>query len=280
MFKRLNWIVAVMLILAPAGLQAAFEYETILKADIDGTILDVAADPGADLVFLLTSEAVLIYSTKDKAALDRIPLDERFDRIAYQPDDRLVLTAANPARINIVQFSRIYAIDLTGRAVKGPKDAGVTLVVFDDYQCPYCARLEGFTHQLLELYPDDLNYAIKHFPLSSHPLAHQGAAAALAAGNQGKFWEFHSLLLENHDQLSEEKITEIATGLNLDMEKFNRDRASERVRKIIAEDVANGRQVGVTGTPSVFLNGKRIEGRKIGNLPALISRELEKKAKP
>lgn len=280
MFKYMTWIVAVMLILAPAGLQAAFEYEAILKADIDGTILDVAADPDAELVFLLTPEAVLIYSTKETTVLGRIPLDERFDRIAFQPDDRLVLTAANPSRINIVQFSRIYAIDLTGRAVKGPKDAGVTLVVFDDYQCPYCARLERFTHQLMDIYPDDLNYAIKHFPLSSHPLANQGAAAALAAGNQGKFWEFHGLLLENHDQLSAEKITEIATGLNLDMEKFNRDRASEQIQKIIAEDVANGRQAGVTGTPSVFLNGKRIQNRQIGNLPALISRELEKKAKP
>lgn len=280
MFKHMKWLVAVMLVLAPAGLQAAFEYESLLKADIDGTVLDVAADPDAELVFLLTPEAVLIYSTDDKAVLDRIPLDGRFDRIAYQPDDRLVLTAANPARINIVRFSRIYAIDLTGRAVKGPKDAGATLVVFDDYQCPYCARLERFAHQLLDIYPDDLNYAIKHFPLSSHPLANQGAAASLAAGNQGKFWEFHGLLLENHDQLSEEKITEIATGLNLDMEKFNRDRASEQIQKIIAEDVANGRQVGVTGTPSVFLNGKRIQNRQIGNLPALISRELEKKAKP
>ena len=130
------------------------------------------------------------------------------------------------------------------------------------------------------MYPDDLNYAIKHFPLSSHPLAHPGAAAALAAGNQGKFWEFHSQLLDNHDQLSEEKITEIAAALNLDMEQFNRDRASEQVRKIIAEDVANGRKVGVTGTPSVFLNGKRIENRKIGNLPALIQKERQKKAKP
>jgi len=130
------------------------------------------------------------------------------------------------------------------------------------------------------MYSEDLNYAIKHFPLSSHPLASQGAAAALAAGKQGKFWEFHSQLLDNHDQVSEEKITEIVAGLNLDMEKFNRDRASEQVRKIIAEDVANGRQVGVTGTPSVFLNGKRIENRKIGNLPVLIQQELQKKAKP
>lgn len=134
MFKHVKWIVAVMLILAPAGSQAAFEYESLLKADVKGTILDVAADPDAALIFLLTPEAVLIYSTEDQSVLDRISLDERFDRIAYQSDDRLVLAAANPARVNIVQFSRIFTIDLTGRAVKGPKDAGVTLVVFDDYQ--------------------------------------------------------------------------------------------------------------------------------------------------
>ena len=134
MFKRVKWILAVMLILVPAGLQAAFEYESLLKIDVNGTILDVAADPDAALIFLLTPEAVLIYSTEDQSVLDRISLDERFDRIAYQPDDRLVLAAANPARVNIVQFSRIYTIDLTDRAVKGPKDAGVTLVVFDDYQ--------------------------------------------------------------------------------------------------------------------------------------------------
>lgn len=280
MFKHVKWLVAVMLILAPNGLQAAFEYESVLKADVGGTILDVTTDPASELAFFLTPEAVLIYSTEDKAVLDRIPLDERFDRIAYQSDDRLILTAADPARINIVRFSRIYDIDLTGRAVKGPKDAGVTLVVFDDYQCPYCARLERFVKQLLDTYPDDLNYVIKHFPLSSHPLAKQGAEAALAAGNQGKFWELHSRLLENHNTLTEEKITELAAGLNLDMEKFNRDRTSEQVQKIIAEDIANGRKVGVTGTPSVFMNGKRIENRQIGNLPVLILRELEKKAKP
>ena len=77
---------------------------------------------------------MLIYSTTDQAVLDRIPVEKQFDRIAYQDPDRLVLTAAEPSRINIIRFSRIYDIDLSGRAVKGPRDAKVTLVVFDDYQ--------------------------------------------------------------------------------------------------------------------------------------------------
>jgi protein-disulfide isomerase len=127
---------------------------------------------------------------------------------------------------------------------------------------------------LLDQFPNDLNYVIKHFPLSNHPFAHQGAMAALAAGKQGKFWEFHSQLLENHNQLNDEKIVEIAAGLQLDMEQFNRDRNSASVRELIEADIENGRKVGVRGTPSLFMNGKRIKNP--GALPALIRRELAK----
>jgi hypothetical protein len=129
---KLAVILAVILI--PAVLHAAFAVENILKADIGGPILDVTTNPAQDMVFVLTPGAVLIYSTDDRAVLDRIALDEPFDRIAYQNEDRLVLTAADPSRISVIRFSRIYDIDLSGRAVKGPRDAKVTLVVFDDYQ--------------------------------------------------------------------------------------------------------------------------------------------------
>ena len=134
MFKNVKWIVAAMLLLLPSGLQAAFEYESVLKAVIDGPVLDVATNPEEDLVFVLTPGRILIYSTEEQVVLDRIPVDKGFDRIAYQADDRLVLTASTPSRIHIVRFSRVYDIDLKGRAVKGPPDAGATLVVFDDYQ--------------------------------------------------------------------------------------------------------------------------------------------------
>ena len=138
--------------------------------------------------------------------------------------------------------------------------------------------MERFIQQLLEQFPNDLNYVIKHFPLSRHQLADDGALAALAAGNQGKFWEFHSQLLEHHDSLDEDKILEIAVQLGLDMEKFGQDRVSADLQRIVQEDVANGRQIGVRGTPTVFLNGKRIKNP--GALPELIRQELEKKADP
>ena len=125
---------------------------------------------------------------------------------------------------------------------------------------------------MLDQFPNHLNYVIKHFPLSNHQFAHQGAMAALAAGKQGKFWEFHSQLLENHKQVNDETIVEIAAGLQLDMEQFNRDRNSASGKELIKADIENGNKVGVRGTPSLFMNGKRIKNP--GALPALIRREL------
>lgn len=132
--RNLKLTIVLMVLFFPAVLHAAFEVEGILKADIGSPILDVTTNPAEDMVFILTPGAVLIYSTDDQAILDSIPVEKQFDRIAYQDPDRLVLTAAKPSRISIIRFSRIYDIDLSGRAVKGPRDAKVSLVVFDDYQ--------------------------------------------------------------------------------------------------------------------------------------------------
>ena len=132
--KNINLAIIVSVLLIPTLVQAAFEHESVLEADIDGPILDVATNPAEDMVFVLTPGAVLIYSTSEQAILERIPVEKPYDRIAYQDPDRLVLTAGEPSRINVIRYSRIYDIDVSGRAVKGPVDAKVTLVVFDDYQ--------------------------------------------------------------------------------------------------------------------------------------------------
>lgn len=132
--RNMKLAVILAVILIPAVLHAAFEYESILKADIGTPILDLTTNPAGDMVFVLTQGMVLIYSTDDQAVLDRMPVEKQFDRIAYQGEDRLVLSAGKTSLINIIRFSRIYHIDLSDRAIKGPRDAKVTLVVFDDYQ--------------------------------------------------------------------------------------------------------------------------------------------------
>ncbi len=98
--------------------------------------------------------------------------------------------------------------------------------------------------------------------------------AALAAEKQGQFWAFHSKLLENHKQLNEEKIVEIAKELELNMDQFAKDRQLTSIRKLIDEDLENGKRIGVRGTPTVFLNGKRIANKDLGKLQQLIRQEL------
>ena len=134
--------------------------------------------------------------------------------------------------------------------------------------------MERYIQQVLEQFPNQVNYVIKHFPLFQPSVCPAGSLGCRGCGQAGQFWAFHSQLLDNHNQVSEEKIVEIAGGLGLNMEQFNQDRSLPSSRELIAADVENGRRIGVRGTPSLFINGKRIKNP--GALPELIARELGK----
>jgi protein-disulfide isomerase len=129
---------------------------------------------------------------------------------------------------------------------------------------------------LLETYPNDLKLVIKHFPLPSHKAARPAAVAALASHKQGKFWEFHAKLFENYRALDEQKIEAIAVELGLDMEKFAVDQKSPEITALIERDLENGREIGVRGTPTIFLNGKRVKIRSMQGFQQLIEAEIAK----
>ncbi|TNF49046.1 hypothetical protein EP232_01785 [bacterium] len=113
-----------------------------------------------------------------------------------------------------------------------------------------------------------------NFPLRNHQFARQSAAAALASGKQGLFWEFHDNLFENFNRLNEEKITSIAADLNLNMERFNRDRANPELANLINRDLQQGQMAGVRGTPTIFINGKLLSNRSLEGFSQAIEREL------
>ncbi len=128
---------------------------------------------------------------------------------------------------------------------------------------------------MLEQFPNDVRVVAKQFPLSSHRFAFKAAMGAMAAHNQGKFWEFHKALLKNHNALNDAKILSIAKELGLDMPRYTGDSKSPGNRALILEDVQDGRDIGVRGTPSVFINGKSIKGNQLNNLLNIIAEELE-----
>ena len=130
---------------------------------------------------------------------------------------------------------------------------------------------------MLNKYPNEVKLVVKHFPLRNHKFARKAATAALAANEQGKFWEFHHALFENYKVLNDSKIQDIAKELGLDMEKFNRDMNSPVIAKLINRDLKNGRQVGVRGTPTIFVNGKVLKKRDLSGFSEMIEAELKKK---
>ena len=103
----------------------------------------------------------------------------------------------------------------------------------------------------------------------------QAAIAALAAEKQGRFWEFHDLLFKDYSRLSEEKVREIAQQLNLDMEKFEKDRKDPQIMTMINRDIAEGNQAGVRGTPTVFINGRLLRNRSMAGFDELIDKALK-----
>ncbi len=133
--------------------------------------------------------------------------------------------------------------------------------------------------QVLEKYPKDVKVAFKNFPLQNHRFARKAAVAAHAAESQGKFWEFHDLLFKNYNQLNDQKINEIALALGLNQEEFEKKRKDPAIERRIRQDLSEGRRAGVRGTPTVFINGKRLRDRSLKGFQAAIDKELEKLGK-
>ena len=261
----------------PQFIYAEIDLTLIKQTNLDVQPLDVATSADGKLIFVLARGEILVYSIAEGKVANRISIDKDFDRVTYSGNNNvLILTSSSSKTLKIIQVDFIYNIALDSLPFKGPVDAAVTIAVFDDYQWPYCARLEPFFQQVLDKYPDNVKLVIKHFPLSNHKYAHKAASAALAANVQGKFWEFHSKLFKNYKVINDAKIQDIAKELGLDMEKFTKDMQSPAIKSLIARDVSNGRQIGVRGTPTIFINGKAFKNRNLTGIYQVIEAELKK----
>ena len=133
--------------------------------------------------------------------------------------------------------------------------------------------------QVLEKYPNDVKVAFKNFPLRNHKFAMKAAVAALAAERQGKFWEFHDLLFENYNKLNDQKIQEIALAVGLNPEEYEKMKKDPAIERRVKQDLSDGRQAGVRGTPTIFVNGIRLRDRSLKGFQAAIDKQLQKLGK-
>ena len=129
---------------------------------------------------------------------------------------------------------------------------------------------------MLKKYPDNVKLVFKNFPIRSHKYAVKAAAAALAADREKKFWEFHDMLFENYNRLNDQKIQEIVGLLGLDETEFNKQQQSPAITEHIRQEYDEGIRLGVRGTPTVFINGKKVRDRSMRQMETIIEKELQK----
>lgn len=217
-------------------------------------------------------------------SLDQVsPVIKRFlDEQAHnQAKQALVdeLKKAGP-KIQVLLDPPRTSIDVaaTDPSVGDPK-APVTIVEFSDFQCPFCRRAAPTLKQIRDKYGDKVRVVWKDFPLTQiHPQAFRAAEAGRCAQEQGKFWEYHDQLFGNQQALQPDDLKKYAAAAGMDAAKFGDCLDSQKYAERVRDGVAAGTRLGVNSTPTLYVNGRRVEGAQPFDVFAgIIDEELAKK---
>lgn len=178
---------------------------------------------------------------------------------------------------------QVKNIDLSGSPSEGPDAAPVVIVEFADFECPACRAAAPIIDEIMSIYPEQVKLVFKHFPLAIHENAENAARAAVAADLQGKFWDMHAGLFSTDPPLTKPTLERIAGSIEgLDQEKWKKAFESEKVADVVARDRKLGDRLKLTGTPSLFINGRRFTsvGNQRTDLEEWIDLELELLGEP
>ena len=254
--------VGLMTVTLATAAHAAVGLQTIREFTLPVKPLDVALSPDGRLTFVLADNGTILVYAVDSGLKDTITVGPGIDRIAVADEGHtLVLTNSKTKQVRQVAVAFQAMIDIADSPFKGKKDAPIVLAVFSDFQCPHCVRIAPVLEQVLEHNPETVKIVFKNFPLNMHKLAMPAAQAAMAAHNQGKFWEFHNQIFATPN-LAPDSFTKIATGLGLDMARFEADMKAPATQNKIMADMRNASAAEVNGTPSIFVNGWLYRGQR------------------
>ena len=171
-----------------------------------------------------------------------------------------------------------FTIATDDQPVKGNSKALVTIVEFTDFQCPSCARQHPVLERIVSEFGDQLRLVVRDFPLSQHAHARKAAEAAEAAREQGKYWEYAALLFRNQSALGVDKLRQYASDLGLDRARFDASLDSGKFAEKVQRDLADGRRLGVNGTPTLYINGKRVSDNSYESLKSAVEAALKAEA--
>lgn len=252
------------------------ELNVLKTIQLEATPVDVAITPDGRRLFVLTDQGEIHVYASATEIESRIPVGKHINRMKAGPGgSTLILGSSDRKTVEIVGVDFIRNIDISGAPFKGPENAPVVITVFDEFQCPHCAALVPVLDQVVEKNPKTVKVAFKHFPITGHKFARKAAIAAMAAGEQGKFWELHDLLFKNYNRLDDKLIEALALGIGLDRKAYEKKLKDPALEQRIDQDIRDGQNAGVRGTPTIFVNGRLLRDRRPEGLQAAIDKELK-----
>jgi protein-disulfide isomerase len=240
--------------------RAEVDLEILRNIAVDGTPLDVVLSEDGRWIYVLTDAARLLVYSHEGTLQGTAAVPSGSQRMAGSPEeDVLLVTNKDDRTVRAIRLNLQHEFTSAQSPTKGPADAPVTLTLFTDFECSYCARLAPVLDQVHQQYPEKVRIVFKNFPLVRiHRFAVPAALAGLAADDQGQFWPFHDRLFQNYNQLDAQKIEAIREELGLDAERFQARMNDPALKDLIRRDLEEGNTAGVPGTPTVFINGKKM----------------------
>ena len=188
------------------------------------------------------------------------------------------LRRASTIQINLTApQSPAFSIATDDQPAKGTANASVTIVEFTDFECPSCARQHPVMERIVSEFGDRVRLVVRDFPLSQHANARKAAEAAEAAREQGKYWEYVNVLFRNQPALGVDKLKQYATNLGLDRARFDASLDSGKFAEKIQRDLVDGRRLGINGTPTLYINGKRVSDNSYESVKSAIEAALKAK---
>lgn len=271
-------ICAMLLLVTASPAMADTQLQLLDTLKLENKPMDVLVSGDKRFIYILTEGGKIEIYRSNGQYKDTVTVGEDINQLKAGPGNGIIYLLSRTSRnIKKVQVSLVEEIDTRDAPFMGEASAPVSVVVFSDFQCPYCARLVPVLEQVLEQNPGKVKIFFKQFPLRSHKYAFQTAQATIAAHGQGKFWEFHDLAFENYRQLNADKIEEIRSKLSLDKAQFQAKIKDPKTANQIKADIRDGQQAGVRGTPTVFISGKLQKNKTLKGLQLAIKKALRQK---
>lgn len=258
------------------GVCNAAVYHTVKKQlKLDRTPIDIKMSAEGRWLYVLTKEGEFRVYSYQGAFIGKFDVDKSFDQI--EPgvtDEEVYLKSSKKKTIQVIDVTLQHAIQIDDSPFKGRPDAPVTIIEYTDFECPYCARLQSMFDALLKEYPNQIKIVYKNFPLSSHRNSTKAARIAMAAHAEGKFWPVHNRIFENYRRLNDNLLNQIRGEFGLDTPKFEAVMNSSEVTAKIQSDINQGKNIGVKGTPTVFINGRQLRNKSLDGFKQAIDQAL------